>query len=114
MNHPEPMLAVHARFTAHPGRGDDLLAAVETMFETAQHEPGTLVYAAHRDRDDANAVVMYELYRSDAEFDEHGASAAAAAFGDALDDLLAREPEVWFSRPLMMLGLEPALAEDTR
>ena len=102
---PEGALAVHARFTAHPGRGDELLAAVEDMFVAAEHEPGTLVYAAHRDRDTPDAVVMYELYRSDAAFDDHGATAEASRFGDALEDLLAVEPEVWFSRPVRALGL---------
>lgn len=100
------MLAVHARFTAHDGRGDDLLAAVHDMFTTAAQEPGTLVYAAHQDRDDPDAIVMYELYQSDDALDEHGDSAAAARFGEALDDLLASEPEVWFSRPVRTLGLD--------
>lgn len=101
------MLAVHARFTAHEGRGTDLLRAVGEMFDAAEQEPGTLVYAAHRDRDDADAVVMYELYQSDGALDDHGDSPAAARFGDALDDLLAAEPEVWFSRPVRALGLDP-------
>lgn len=102
---PPTMLAVHARFTAHPGRGDDLLAAVEDMFPTAQEEADTLVYAAHRDRDDPDTVVMYELYRSDQALQTHGNSAAAARFGAALDDLLAQDPHVWFSRPTRVLGL---------
>lgn len=99
------MLAVHARFTAQVGRGPELLAAVEEMFPTAAQEPGTMVYVAHRDRDDPETVVMYELYRSDAALDDHGASAAAARFGDALEGLLATEPEVWFTRPVRALGL---------
>lgn len=102
-----PRLAVHARFTAHPGRGDDLVAAVEDMFATVGEETGTLVYAAHRDRDEPDAVVMYELYADDAALDRHGESAAADRFGARLGDLLARDPEVWFTRPLRARGLEP-------
>ena len=49
---------------------------------------------------------MYELYRSDAASAEHGATAEASRFGDALGELLAVEPEVWFSRPVRALGLE--------
>lgn len=100
-------LAVHARFTAHPGQGDDLAAAVDDMFTAADREAGTIVYAAHRDRDDPDAVVMYELYADDAALDEHGASSEAARFGALLDDLLAVPPEVWFSRPTRALGLPP-------
>lgn len=106
---PEPastsLLAVHARFTAISGRGPDLLAAVDEMAETAHREPGTLVYAAHRDRDRPDAVVMYELYRSDEAFEDHGASETARRFGTVLDDLLAHEPEVWFSRPVRVHGI---------
>ena len=99
-------LAVHARFTARPGQGEDLLKAVLAMFPTAAEEEATLVYAAHRDRDDDDAIVMYELYRDDGALDEHGASEAASRFGKELDSLLAREPEVWFTRPVGALGLE--------
>lgn len=110
----ESMLSVHARFQAHPGRGGELVDAVMDMFGTARTEDGTLVYAAHRDRDDDDAVVMYELYRSDAALDDHGASEAAGKFGDVLGDLLAEEPEVWFGRPIGALGLSlpEATSED--
>lgn len=100
-----PPLAVHARFTAHEGRGDELAAAVDDMFATAEREPGTLVYAAHRDRDQPDAVVMYELYADDGALDDHGASEAADRFGARLGDLLAEEPEVWFTRPIRTTGL---------
>ena len=99
-------LAVHARFTAKSGRGEELLKAVLAMFPTAADEAGTLVYAAHRDRDDDDAVVMYELYRDDAALEDHGASEAASRFGKELDTLLGEEPEVWFTRPVGALGLE--------
>ena len=102
------LIASHVRFTAHAGRGDELLAAVEDMFPTAAEEAGTLVYAAHRVPDDPDAVVMYELYASADAQEAHGRSDAAAAFGAALDGLLAREPEVWTTRPVRALGLPVA------
>lgn len=98
-------LAVHARFRAVPGRGDDLIQAVLDMFPTVAEEEGTLVYAAHRDREDPDTVVMYELYESDVALDRHGESAAARRFGDVLGDLLAEGSEVWFTRPIEALGL---------
>ena len=97
-------LAVHARFTSHPGRGDDLAAAVTAMCTAARQEEGTILYAAHRDRDEPDAVVMYELYESDEALAAHGRSPAAERFGAALDDLLAEEPQVWFSRPFEIVG----------
>lgn len=103
-------LAVHARFTAHAGRGDELVAAVDAMFPTVAEEAGTLVYAVHRDRDDPDVVVMYELYASEDALDEHGASAAAAELGRRLEDLLAEPPQVWSTRPRWAVGLEVEVA----
>lgn len=100
-----PPLAVHARFAARAGHGDDLVTAVEAMLAAAQREEGTLVYALHRDRDDADAVVMYELYADDDALDVHGRSQAAERFGATLTELLAAEPVVWFSRPVAAKGL---------
>lgn len=99
-------LIVHARFTAHPGRGEELVDAVLGMFPTVAEETGTLVYAAHRDRDDPDTVVMYEVYASDGSFGRHGESPAAGRLGERLDELLAEEPQVWFTRPLRSLGLD--------
>lgn len=100
-----PQVAVHARFVAQKGRGHALLTAVERMLATAWDEEGTLVYAVHVDRDDPDAVVMYELYDSDEALDVHGASDAAVRFGTVLDDLLREEVVAWFSRPYAAKGL---------
>ena len=107
---PAQRLVVHARFVAVPGRGESLLDAVGAMLEAARGETGTLVYAVHRDRDDPDAVVMYEVYETDAALDAHGASDAAARFGAQLDDLLAEEPVAWFTRPLAAKGIDGVLA----
>ena len=98
-------LAVHAKFTAHEGRGDELVAAVEEMFDTVLQESGTLVYAMHRDNDDRDAVWMYELYDAPAGLDAHGDSAAARRLGERLEGLLRTEPEVGFTTPLRAKGL---------
>ena len=98
-------LAVHARFTAHQGRGDELVAAIDEMFDTVLEESDTLVYAMHRDNDDPDVVWMYELYDSPAGLDAHGDSDAAARLGDRLEELLRREPEVGFGTPLRAKGL---------
>lgn len=101
-------LAVHARFVATSGRGPELRDAVEAMAQAAAEEPGTLVYAVHRDRDQPDAVVMYELYASDEALDAHGSTDAARRFGEVLGDLLAEEPGVWFSRPWQVKGIPAA------
>jgi quinol monooxygenase YgiN len=106
-----PQVAVHVRFVAHEGRGAELLAEVERMLATARGEEGTLVYAIHVDRDDPDAVVMYELYASEEALEVHGASGAAARFGPLLDDLLREDVVAWFSRPHAAAGLPGADSE---
>lgn len=106
------MIAVHARFVARPSHGENLVAAVRDMFDTAAGEPGTIAYAVHRDRDDPDIVVMYELYRSDEALEEHGRSETAVRFGARLEELLDREPEAWFTRPVLALGLDPGTMID--
>lgn len=98
-------LAVHAQFRAKPDRGDELVAAVEDMFETVLNEPDTLVYALHRDNDDPDVVWMYELYATSEGLEEHGRSDAAERFGERLEDLLAEEPYVGFTTPLRAKGM---------
>lgn len=98
-------VAVHAKFTAHPGRGDELVAALEEMFDTVLDEPDTLVYALHRDDDDPDVVWMYELYAAPEGLEAHGQSAAADRLGRRLEELLAREPEVGFTTPLRAKGM---------
>ncbi len=96
---------MHARFQAEAGRGDELVAAVDEMFETVVNEADTLVYALHRDRDDPDALWMYELYADQAALDAHGRSDAARRLGERLEDLLAREPEVGFTHLVRAKGL---------
>lgn len=47
---------------------------------------------------------MYELYADDA-LDTHGDSDAASRVGAALEPLLAKGLEVWFSPPTQAKGL---------
>jgi quinol monooxygenase YgiN len=98
-------VAVHAKFTAQPGRGDELVAAVEEMFDTVLNEPDTLVYALHREDAEPDVVWMYELYADQRALDVHGRSDAARRFGARLEELLAREPEVGFTTPLRAKGM---------
>jgi quinol monooxygenase YgiN len=105
----DPRVVVHARFVARPGQGEVLLAEVGRMLDAARDEPGTLAYAVHRDRDQPDAVVVYEVYDGDAGLEAHGASAAAARFGPLLDDLLAEPVIAWSTHPVAATGVEDLL-----
>ena len=96
-------LATLVRFRAVPGRGDDLVAALRRMLPAAEREEGTLVYALHRDADDPDCVLMYELYDGPGALEAHGASPEAARLGEDLGGLLADEPVVWTGSLLAMV-----------
>ncbi len=62
------------RFALKPGVGEafDRLAS-ETIEQIRAHEPGTLLYVAHRVEGDLDARLFYELYRDQAAFEDHEA-----------------------------------------
>lgn len=82
-------IAQFAKFTAKPGRGGVVVAALETALAGARPEVGTEVYAIHVAADDPDVVWMYDLY-SDAEAQAaHSSSAATAQLPASLTELLA-------------------------
>ncbi|TWG98562.1 quinol monooxygenase YgiN [Nocardioides sp. J9] len=81
-------IAQFARFPAKPGRGADVVAALETALAAARGEAGTQVYAIHVQPDDADVVWMYELYESAQAQANHSSSEATAALRAAVGDLL--------------------------
>jgi quinol monooxygenase YgiN len=82
-------IAQFAKFTAHRGHGDRVVTALETALAGARTEPGTYVYAIHRQADDPDVVWMYELYASADAQVAHSGSAATAELRAAVGGLLA-------------------------
>ena len=77
----------------------DLVGAVDSG------EPGTLVYAAAQDREDANVFWFYELYGSDDAAATHAGGEALATAGGRMRGLLAGRPEVHRLAPIAAKGL---------
>jgi quinol monooxygenase YgiN len=89
-------VAVIAKISALPGRRDEVVAALSKVVDAAQDEPGTLFYAMHADKTDAEVVWFYELYADDAAFAAHGGSEAMKAAGGELRDKVGGRPELFF------------------
>ncbi len=62
-------------------------------------EPGTIVYATHRVKDDALARVFYEVYADEAAWQAHEDAPHVREFHAAKDPLLSRPPRVEFLIP---------------
>jgi quinol monooxygenase YgiN len=89
----------YVQLRARPGRGDALLAVLDSLREQTAQEPGALLYAVHRDPVDPDTFSVYERYRDADAGRIHMESAAVlqalAAFGELLDQPLTIKPLQW-------------------
>ena len=97
-----------ARFTAKEGKGDEIVAAFESIIDQVRNEPGTLLYVMNRAKDDPNVFWFAELYADDDAFAAHGASEAMAKAIPTLGPLIA-ESELVVGEPVLAKDL-PGLA----
>lgn len=99
-------VAVIAKLTAVEGKGEDLTAAIADLVnEVRDGEPGTLVYAAARDKEDPDVFWFYEFYGSAEEATTHSTGSALANAGTRMRGLLAGSPEVHRLTPIAGKGL---------
>jgi quinol monooxygenase YgiN len=82
-------IALFGKITAHPGKGDELVAAFAPLFAHAETEPGTEVYVLHRAQDDPDVLMFYELYTDAAALEAHRTSEAMAAAAQQFGPLIA-------------------------
>jgi (4S)-4-hydroxy-5-phosphonooxypentane-2,3-dione isomerase len=99
-----PKVALVARFKAREGKAEELIAAFRPVFEQAEKEPGTLLYALHRSKEDPDLFWVSELYADDDAFAAHSGSDAMAAATPALGELIA-EAELIMGEPVCAKGL---------
>jgi quinol monooxygenase YgiN len=91
--------------TVKEGKADQYLAAFVPLIEQARNEPGTLLYAVHRSRNDSDVFWTTEIYADDAAFAAHGASEVHAAATPVFAELIAGA-EVVIGETLMAKGLD--------
>jgi len=97
-------LAIVARVTVREGKADEYVAAFAPLLEQAEKEPGTLVYAVHRSKDDPHLFWTTEVYADDAAFAAHSASEAHAAASPVFTELIAAA-DVIVGETVMAKGL---------
>lgn len=82
-------VAIVARVTVKEGKADEYIAAFSPLLEQAEKEPGTLLYAVHRSKDDPHVFWTTEIYADDAAFAAHSASEVHAAASPVFTELIA-------------------------
>lgn len=99
--------ALLAKLTANDGQRDALLAVISDMgMKNVSGEPGTEIYAAHKDKADENVVWFYEVYSDEAALAAHGTSDNMKDFGRATKDFLVDRPELIFLEPVAAKGID--------
>ncbi len=97
-------VAIVARVTVREGKADDYLAAFVPLLEQAEQEPGTLLFAVHRSKDDPHLFWTTEVYADEAAFAAHRASDVHAAAAPAFTELIAAA-DVIIGETLLAKGL---------
>jgi autoinducer 2-degrading protein len=99
-----PRVSMLAKFRVKEGKGEELIAAFQPLFEQVEKEPGTLLYVMTRAKDDPNLFWFSELYADDDAFAAHGNSDAMAKGVPTLGPLIA-ESELVLGEPVFGKGL---------
>ena len=87
------------------GRVGQYLAASAPLFEQAQKEPGTLLYAVHRSVGDPDVFRTTEVYADDSAFAAHRATEVYAAAEPVITELIA-VADVTIGETIMATGLD--------
>ena len=97
-------VAIVARVTVKEGRANEYVAAFAPLLEQAEKEPGTLLYAVHRSKDDPHIFWTTEVYADDDAFAAHRPSEVHAAASPVFTELIAAS-DVMMGETLMAKGL---------
>ena len=97
-------VAIVARVTVKEGKADQYVAAFAPFLDQADREPGTLLYAVHRSKDDPYVFWTTEVYADDDAFAAHNASEVHAAASPVFTELIAAA-DVMIGETLMAKGL---------
>ena len=65
---------VVARYRTKPGEESEVLKLLDTVAEASRKEPGNLQYRVHQGTEDPRAVLLYEEYGAESDFEAHCAT----------------------------------------
>ena len=97
-------VAIVARVTVREGKADEYVAAFAPLLEQAKKEPGTLLYALHRSKDDPHVFWTTEVYADGDAFAAPTASEVHGAASPVFTELVAAS-DVMIGETLIATGL---------
>ncbi len=85
-------IALHATFTAQPGRAEEIAELLRDYAERVQAEPGNQLFAASQLDSNPDSFFVYEEYTDQSAFDTHLSAPYGAVFNANLSPLIV-EPQ---------------------
>jgi quinol monooxygenase YgiN len=82
-------LTVVARLRARPGQETELRHQLQRLVTPTRAEPGCISYELSESKTEPGHFLFYEVWKSDADLDEHFQTAHMKAIGKMLPQLLA-------------------------
>lgn len=87
-------IPIVAKFTARPGKADELKKVLYNALEPARAEAGCLHYDLYRGVEDGNVFLFHETWRNEQAVETHGEQPHFKAMIAEAEPLLARPPEI--------------------
>ena len=88
------MFSLLVELNAKPSVADELEKVLSELAKLAGEEPGVLIYAVHRQQENPNAFVLYELYQDRAAWEAHLAIGAVQRALQQFETLLVAAPRI--------------------
>jgi quinol monooxygenase YgiN len=82
-------LTVVARLRARPGQETELRHQLQRLVTPTRAEPGCVTYELNESQNEPGHFLFYEVWKSDADLDQHFQTAHMKAIGKVLPQLLA-------------------------
>lgn len=87
-------ILIVAKFTARPGKADELKKVLNNGVKPARAEAGCLHYDLYRSVEDGNVFLFHETWKNAEAVDIHGAQPHFKTLMADAEPLLAQPPEV--------------------
>jgi quinol monooxygenase YgiN len=99
------MFLLLAELAAKPAAANDVESILKNLADVARSESGNLVYAVHRQCEDPQRFVLYELYKDRAACDAHLASAPVQQALQRFEHLLDAPPRIVYCDTVAAAGI---------
>jgi quinol monooxygenase YgiN len=90
-----PHVTYFVRMVAKEGRAEEVEETLLTNPAIAGEEPGRVVFALHRSRDNPNEFWIYETWESEESVNAHESSAPFMEYRERIRPLVEGESVIW-------------------